>query len=184
MPGRPFAILDRDGTIIFDRHYLARAEQVELLPGAAEGLRRLRRLGLGLLVVSNQTGVARGYFDEAAVEAANERLRQLLRAEEVELDGVEYCPHHPEAGCPCRKPATGLVDRVAGRLEIDLPASFVIGDKPSDVQLGRNLGAVAVLVRTGREPGGPDDPAPDLAAADLAEAARRIEELVRARAQR
>lgn len=144
-----FVLLDRDGTIIEEREYLRDPDQVQLIPGAAEGLRRLRELGLGLIVLTNQSGIGRGYFDEADLTAVHDRLRHLLREEGVELDGVYVCPHRPEDACLCRKPRVGLVERAVREHHFSPVEAFVIGDKISDVELGRSVGATTVLVRTG-----------------------------------
>jgi D-glycero-D-manno-heptose 1,7-bisphosphate phosphatase len=175
MSRRRFVLLDRDGTLNVERHYLSRPEEVELLPGVAEGLRELRRLGLGLLVVTNQSGVGRGYFDEQALAAVHDRLRWLLRLEGADVDGVYHCPHLPAEGCSCRKPEPGLARQAALEFGFELSESFVIGDKRCDVELGQRIGATSILVRTGY---GADDPRdgrqPDLIADDLVEAARLI----------
>jgi D-glycero-D-manno-heptose 1,7-bisphosphate phosphatase len=148
-------LLDRDGTINREVEYLARPEQLELLPNAAEGLRRLQAAGCLLAVITNQAGVARGYFDEAAVQAVHERLREILRAEGVELDAIYYCPHHPEGlgdyrrVCPNRKPGTGMVEQAARDLGLDLARCAVVGDKVTDLLPGIALGCRTVLVRTG-----------------------------------
>src|SRR3989338_6624600 len=105
MPKRRFVVLDRDWTVIVERHYLADPGQVELIPGVAPALRQLHRMGLGLVVLTNQSGVGRGLFDTQRVEAIHQRMRAVLEAEGVRLDGVFYCPHAPESGCGCRKPA-------------------------------------------------------------------------------
>ena len=147
--------LDRDGTINRERAYLGNPEGVELLPGAAEGMRRLRAAGYRLVLVTNQAGVARGYFDEAAVQAVHERLRELLRAEGVELDAIYYCPHHPEGlgvyrrACPNRKPGAGMYEQAARDLGLDLVQSAVVGDKVTDLLPGIELGCRTVFVRTG-----------------------------------
>jgi D-glycero-D-manno-heptose 1,7-bisphosphate phosphatase len=146
---RRFVVLDRDGTIIAERHYLSDPAQVELLPGAAEGLHRMAALGLGLIVVTNQSGVARGYFDLARVDEVHQRLRALLAAEQVALDGIYVCPHGPDAECPCRKPRPGLLLEAAAKFGFDPRACFVIGDKPCDIELGQAVGATTILVRTG-----------------------------------
>ena len=104
---RRFAVLDRDGTINAEREYLSSPDQVELLPRVSEGLRLLRDLGLRMIVVTNQSGVGRGYYNMAQVEETHTRLRELLAADQVELDGIYVCPHAPEDGCNCRKPRTG-----------------------------------------------------------------------------
>lgn len=146
---RSAVFLDRDGTIIVERHYLHDPAGVELLPGAAEGLRRMRALGLPLIVVSNQSGIGRGYFGRKDVERVHGRLIELLEPEGVTLDAFHICPHAPDAGCRCRKPGTGLVLRAGSELGIDPRASFVVGDKPCDIDLGRAAGATTFLVTTG-----------------------------------
>jgi D-glycero-D-manno-heptose 1,7-bisphosphate phosphatase len=142
-------MLDRDGTIIADKDYLCDPAGVELLPGAARGLRRLSRAGLGLVVISNQSGVGRGMFRREDVERVNARMEALLAEQGVELDGIYYCPHAPGAGCRCRKPATGLVERAARDLGFNPAEGFVLGDYASDLELGRRLGARTILLRTG-----------------------------------
>jgi D-glycero-D-manno-heptose 1,7-bisphosphate phosphatase len=156
--GRRFVLLDRDGTVIADKHYLSDPAGVELLPGAAEGLRRLADLGLGLVLVSNQSGVGRGYFSEDAMRAVNARLGALLADHSIFLDGIYSCPHTPEADCDCRKPRPGLALQAAVELGFDPKAGFMVGDKACDIELGRQVGAVTILVRTGkgaREEGNP-----------------------------
>jgi D-glycero-D-manno-heptose 1,7-bisphosphate phosphatase len=175
MTPRRFVLLDRDGTLNVERHYLSHPDEVQLLPGAIEGLKALRQLELGLVVVTNQSGLSRGYFDLRTLNAVHERLRQLLRAEGVELDGVFHCPHAPEHGCDCRKPAPGLAELAASRLGFDLADAFVIGDKACDVELGRRVGATTLLVRTGYGADYPGDATPpDFVVDDLVDAARTI----------
>lgn len=140
-------LLDRDGTINFDCGYLSRPEQLQLLPYAAEGLRALSQLGFELVVVTNQSGIGRGYFDEQALQAVHARLRQLLAAEGVRLTAIYHCPHHSEDHCNCRKPAPGMVLRAADELGFDPGQSFMIGDKRCDFELGRAVGAKTILVR-------------------------------------
>lgn len=141
--------LDRDGTILEDRHYLADPDGVALLPGAASGLRRLQAAGATLVVVSNQSGVARGLISPSALAAVEERFRSLLATEGVALAGSYSCPHRAEDACDCRKPRAGLARRAAAELGLDLHRCMVVGDKPADIGLARHLGATAVLVRTG-----------------------------------
>jgi histidinol-phosphate phosphatase family protein len=148
-PPRPFIVLDRDGTLIAERHYLSDPDGVALLPGVAEGLRALRAEGFGLVVASNQAGVGRGLFPEATVAAVHARLAAMLAEEGVVLDGTFYCPHHPDAGCDCRKPATGLVRQAAAALGPGAAAVAVIGDKRCDMELAGALGVPGVLVTTG-----------------------------------
>lgn len=147
--GRRFVLLDRDGTLIRERHYLARVEDVELLPATARGLRLLNHVGLGLAVLTNQSGLSRGYFDETTLTAIHTRLTRQLAKEGVSLAGIYVCPHAPGDGCGCRKPQPGLALRAAAELQFDPATSFVIGDKPCDIELGRRLGATTFLVRTG-----------------------------------
>ncbi|HEY3354157.1 MAG TPA: HAD-IIIA family hydrolase, partial [Polyangia bacterium] len=166
--GRRFVVLDRDGTLIVERHYLADPAEVALLPGAAAALRALRAAGLGLVVVTNQSGIARGLFDEARLALIHGRLDALLAAEGLALDGLYVCPHQPGDGCRCRKPATGLLDRAAAELGFDARRAFVVGDKECDVELGRRAGATTLLVRTGHgatAAGGADHVVEDLGAA-------------------
>ena len=119
MSQRRFVLLDRDGTLIVERNYLSDPDQVELIPGAAAGLRRLAARGLGLVLVTNQSGIGRGFFDAARLAEIHERLTALLRAERVELDGIYVCPHHPDQACDCRKPRPALVLRAAAELGFD-----------------------------------------------------------------
>lgn len=174
---RPYLLLDRDGTLIQECHYLSDPEKVVLLPGVIEGLRRFRALGYGLLVITNQSGIGRGYFGLDDYEQVTGRMHQLLEREGLSLDGVYFCPHAPDEGCQCRKPRTGLVERAARDLGFDPKTSVVIGDKLSDMELARNAGCFSILVRTGygreAEKEGPE--IWDFAADDLPEAAMIIE---------
>ena len=136
-----FVLLDRDGTIVVERNYLSHPDQVELIPGVAEGLKRLAQLGLGLLVVTNQSGIARGYFDEVRLAQIHRRMCDMLAAHGVRLDGIYVCPHMPEDDCGCRKPRAGLVATAAAELGFDPTDSFIVGDKPCDIELGRRVGA-------------------------------------------
>ena len=174
MPNKlKYALIDRDGTIIVERNYLSDPAAVELLPGAAAGLRLLSEAGWKLIVVSNQAGVGRGYFTEADVGRVNARMVELLAAEGVGLDGIYYCPHAPSDNCPCRKPLPGMALRAAREHGFDPKDAVVIGDKPCDVELGRAVGAKTVFVRSGHgsEYAEADLGNPDLVAADLGEAA-------------
>jgi|GEM_PF-79141 histidinol-phosphate phosphatase family domain/HAD-superfamily hydrolase, subfamily IIIA len=179
--GRRAVFLDRDGTVIAERHYLSDPAGVELLPGAAEGLRRMRALGLPLVLVTNQSGVGRGYFGRDAVERVHGRLIELLAAEGVTLSAIYSCPHAPDEDCGCRKPLPGLLERAARELDLDLPSSFVIGDKPCDIGLGLAVGATTLLVRTGYgEACAKDGSAcPHVVAAGLAEAADHVRAALR-----
>jgi histidinol-phosphate phosphatase family protein len=149
MNPRPFVVLDRDGTIIVEKVYLSQPEQVELVPGAASGLKHLREIGLTLVVVTNQSGISRGLFDRTALDRIHQRMTDLLGAEGAGIDAIYYCPHLPEDACTCRKPRPGLIERATVELGLGPVPSFVIGDKPCDVDLGRGIGANSILVRTG-----------------------------------
>lgn len=150
MPAIRHALLDRDGTVIRDRHYLRDPKGVELLPGAGEALGRLARAGVDLAVVTNQSGIGRGYFAEADYLACQRRLEELLAAHGVQLAASAFCPHAPEAGCDCRKPATGMWRQLREALDLDPTAAVMIGDKREDVAFARAAGlAASILVRTG-----------------------------------
>lgn len=146
---RRFVALDRDGTLIAERHYLTDPAGVEILPGVIDGLQTLRSLDLGLIVVTNQSVIGRGLLDEAGLAQIHERVEHLLGAAGVRVDGWYVCPHAPDERCLCRKPRRGLIDRAARQLDFDPRDGFVIGDKPCDIHLGREVGATTLLVRTG-----------------------------------
>jgi D-glycero-D-manno-heptose 1,7-bisphosphate phosphatase len=175
---RSAMFLDRDGTLVVERGYLTDAGDIELLPGVAHALRRLRSAGFALVVISNQSGVGRGLFPAAQVHEAMARLRAILRASGVELDAIYFCPHRPEAGCACRKPGIALIDRAIEDLLLTRRGSAMVGDKLLDVETGRRAGTLGILVRTGygREAersiaaGGPS-PQPDAVCDGLDEAA-------------
>ena len=145
------AFLDRDGTIIEEVQYLADPAGVALVPGAAEGLRDIRRAGFELVVVTNQSGIARGYYSENEFRAVQNRVDLLLAETGVQLDAVLHCPHHPDftGPCDCRKPALGLYERARTALGIDLAASIYVGDRLSDVLPALATGGTGYLVRTG-----------------------------------
>lgn len=142
--------LDRDGTVIVDKHYLCDPAKVELESGAASGLARLAAMGLRLIGITNQSGVAKGMFDLAMVDRVNDRVAQLLAAYSVAIEHWYVCPHDNDDGCVCRKPAPGMMLMAARERGINLAGSFVIGDKLSDVALGAATGACAILVKTGK----------------------------------
>jgi D-glycero-D-manno-heptose 1,7-bisphosphate phosphatase len=148
--------LDRDGTVNVEVGYLSNLNQLRLIPGAGEAIKRLNRKGLKVVLVTNQSGVARGFFSESFVLETHVLLRKMLSQEGANIDGIYYCPHHPKAGnshytkeCDCRKPGTGMINRAAKDLSIDVNKSFVVGDKWSDVELGQRAGASSILVKSG-----------------------------------
>ena len=144
-----FVVLDRDSTIIVDRHYVFDPAQLELLPGAAAGLRQMQNLGLGLIAITNQSGIDRSLWDRGQLNRVHQRFRELLVVEGVHLDGIYVCPHKPDDACHCRKPETGLLESAALDLRFDPKDCFVIGDKSSDIELGQRVGAITLLVQTG-----------------------------------
>ena len=148
---RPAVFLDRDGTIVHDRpgFYLTDPRGLKFYAGAFKALRLLADLGYRLIIVTNQSGVGRGYMTLARSKAINMRLVGILRAKGVEPDGVYFCPHTREDGCECRKPKRGLADEAMRAHEIDPSGSFVIGDKLSDIKLADAIGAGAILLKTG-----------------------------------
>ncbi len=148
---RPAVFLDRDGTLVREVEYLSKIEDLEILEGVPGALRRLGEAGYLRLVVTNQSGVARGYFDEAFVTETHRELRRRLRAEGADLEGFYVCPHHPafSGPCGCRKPEPGMVERAAAEWGVDLARSWVVGDKAADLELARRAGCRGALVRTG-----------------------------------
>ena len=150
--------LDKDGTLVENVPYNVDPEKIRLAEGAEEGLRSLKAAGYELIVVSNQSGVARGYFDEAALEPVERRLRKIFTDAGVSLDGFYYCPHHPDAlvdryreNCFCRKPRPGLIFKAAREHEIDLSRSWMIGDILDDIEAGRRAECGTILIDNGNE---------------------------------
>jgi len=148
--------VDRDGTLIEEVGYLDRVERLELYPWTVDAVRALNRAGVTVVLVSNQSGVARGFFTEAVVAEVHAAMAARLEAGGARIDAYYYCPHHPDGSvkayaqrCECRKPARGLVDRAAREFGIDPARSFVVGDRWLDVELARTIGGKGILVRTG-----------------------------------
>jgi len=168
---RAALFVDRDGTLVREVGYLDDPGRLELLPGVAAALREARAAGHPVVVVSNQSGVGRGYFPLARAHATMAELRRRLRAEGVELDAIYLCPHAPDEGCACRKPGIALLRRAADDLRLDLTRSVMVGDKRIDSATGQAAGGAGVLVRTGygreQEGDGAAGPAPDRVFDDL-----------------
>jgi D-glycero-D-manno-heptose 1,7-bisphosphate phosphatase len=141
--------LDRDGTIVKDVGYISDPELVELVPGAAEALAALRARGYRLVVVSNQSGIGRGYFGCGEARAVHERVVEVLERHGVELDDAQYCPHAPDDGCDCRKPRPGLLLRAARALNLDLARSVMVGNGAVDVEAGQAAGCRTILLGDG-----------------------------------
>lgn len=144
-----YALLDRDGTIIVEKHYLKSIADLELIPQAVEGLRRLAQKGFGLIVITNQSGIGRGLVTRLQVEEIHQELVRRLAAEGVAIAQIYCCPHAPEDECDCRKPKIALAQQAAADFGFDTNTCLVIGDKTSDVEFGRNINARTILVRTG-----------------------------------
>jgi D-glycero-D-manno-heptose 1,7-bisphosphate phosphatase len=167
---RRFVLLDRDGTLNEEKEYLSNPDQLVLVAGAGVALRKLQEAGFGIVIITNQSGIARGYFDVAQLDRIHARLREMLLEFGVELDGIYYCPHEPDDHCDCRKPLPGLVHRAA-RAHGFLPdEAWMIGDKEVDVQVGRAVRAKCILVRTGYGRGFEKQTVADFVVNDLAEA--------------
>ena len=168
--GARVALLDRDGTIVFNRHYLDNADGLKFLPGAAEGLRLLYERGYRLVVITNQSGIGRGLFPPERLQEMNVRLMQMVEAAGARLAGIYSCPHTPEDHCPCRKPEPGMILQAAAELGFDPRDAVVIGDNDSDIECGRRVGAATVLITAEKVLGSKDLQA-DAAATDLVGAA-------------
>jgi D-glycero-D-manno-heptose 1,7-bisphosphate phosphatase len=184
---RPAVFMDRDGTLSHEVGYVNHVSRFRLYPWAVDAVRLANRSGFLAVVVTNQAGVARGYFPETVIHEVHASLVASMKAGDARLDGIYFCPHHPSAGeppyrrdCDCRKPKPGLVERAAAELDIDLPRSFVIGDRLGDLELAWRVGARGVLVRSGYGLGemtyhAPSWPRqPDLVSENVLEAVERI----------
>ena len=148
--------LDRDGTINEEVGYVNHIDRFTLLPRVEPAIRLLNDHGFKAVVVTNQSGVARGYFPESLIHQVHEKMEGLLREKGARLDGIYYCPHHPEAGlppyrqrCRCRKPETGLIEEAVRQLDIDCSRSYMVGDRGKDVEFAHRIGAKGILVLTG-----------------------------------
>ncbi len=146
---KPAVFFDRDGTLLTERGYLSDPRKIYFYPSVVPALKRLQKAGYRLIVISNQSGVGRGYFSLATLKRINHRFRSLLRARGIAVDGIYYCPHSPNAGCRCRKPKPYLLKQAAARWKIPVSASFVVGDQMTDIGMAKSAGATPVLVLTG-----------------------------------
>jgi len=181
---RAAAFIDRDGVINVEHNYVHRIEDFELIDGVAEGLQALAAAGYDLIVITNQAGIARGFYTEADMERLHAHMRSELVARGVRIDAIYHCPHHPQGtvaayavSCDCRKPAPGMLLQAARERGIDLSQSVLVGDKISDIEAGRAAGVMlAVLVRSGHAFDAKAEQAADLVADDLRAAARAITE--------
>ena len=160
--------LDRDGTMAKDVPYCSRVEDFELFSTTAQAIRLLNRNSFKVIVVTNQSGIARGYFSEETLGKIHEKMRLELAREGARVDAVYYCPHHPDDNCECRKPKPGLVLQAVKEHNINLRESFVVGDLENDIGLGKAVGCHTVLIGTDRTL------AADAVASDLMKAAHKI----------
>ncbi len=154
--GHKAVFLDRDGTINEEVGYVNHIERFILLPYVGEAISLLNQMGIKAVVITNQSGVARGYFPESLIHQVHKKMERLLREKGAHLDGIYYCPHHPDSGlppyrqkCRCRKPETGLIEEAVKDLDIDCSKSYMIGDRGVDIEFGHKIGAKAILVLTG-----------------------------------
>lgn len=188
---KPVVFLDRDGTLNIEVGYIRDLNDLNLIDGASEAVKRLNMLGIAAILVTNQTGAARDYYKEDHIKALNKRLEKLLKAEGAYLDAIYYCPHLEDApikqyalDCDCRKPATGMVDKAYQDFNyLDRDLSFVVGDKATDIELAQNCGARGILVETGYgekvQSGDYQWPVkPDFQARSISEAIEWIEKIV------
>jgi D-glycero-D-manno-heptose 1,7-bisphosphate phosphatase len=168
--------LDRDGTILDELGYLNHVSRFRMLPGVAAAIARLNEAGYPVIVVSNQSGVGRGYFPESVVTEVNALMERELAKEDAKLTAIYYCPHASPEECDCRKPKPGMAERAAQDYRIDLGRSYFVGDRRSDIELGHGVGGKSILVRTGYGEGefawhvAHWAKKPDFVAADLTEA--------------
>lgn len=190
---RPAVFLDRDGTINEQMGYINHISRFHLLPGVGKAIRILNEKEIPVVVVTNQSGLARGYFPEPLLDEVHERMHEQLMLDQAKIDGLYICPHHPEAkeekyrqNCSCRKPKTGLLEQAAAEMNLDLKRSFMVGDRWSDIRCGAAVGATTLLVLTGYGRGdaqyiGPTQPVqPNYTAETLVEAVQWIVRRVKA----
>lgn len=165
--------LDRDGTMAKDVNYCRRPEDFKLFPYTAKAIKLLKKHGFKVIVVTNQSGVARGYFTEETLARIHDKMKRELAKEDAFVDAIYYCPHHPDDNCGCRKPKTKMILQAAQDINIDLSQSYVIGDLKMDIELGKAVGAKTILVgdSLSSEAGGV---VPDARFSDLWKAARAI----------
>lgn len=154
---RKAAFLDRDGTIIVDKEYMHKPEQLEFIPGAIDAIKQLNKKNYLVIIVTSQSGIGRGYYTEEDYHKFNQHFLQNLEKEGAKIDGVFFCPHHPTKAtgkylldCECRKPKIGMIKQAQQEHKIELKHSWVIGDKTSDAKMGENAGCKSILVETGK----------------------------------
>ena len=145
---RRAVFLDRDDTLCRDVPYCRRPEDLHLLPGAGEAVNRLNEADFAVVIITNQSGIGRGWLTEGTLHSIHEKMKRDLAAHGARVDGIYFCPHRPDEGCECRKPKTTMVMRAVREMNLDLRGSFTVGDRLMDVLLGKNSGTKAILVRS------------------------------------
>ena len=184
---RAAVFLDRDGTVTQEKGYINHVDRLALYPNSAQAIRMLNELKVPVVLITNQAGVARGYFPFELVDQVHARLEALLKEQGARLDGIYYCPHHKagkvapyNVSCTCRKPGTDMVEKAAADLDLDLGASFMVGDKITDTKMAKKIGATGIMVKTGYGRGELEyysrdwDVQPDYIAEDLLDAVKWI----------
>lgn len=164
--------IDRDGTMAKDVNYCRQPEDFVLFPNTARAIKLLNEHGFKVIVVTNQSGIARGYFTEGTLAQIHKKMKQELAEEGARVDGIYYCPHHPDDNCDCRKPKPKLVLQAAREHDIDLKQAFVVGDLSMDIELGKAAGCKTILLSN--SPQEDSGVSPDYIASDLLEAARYV----------
>ncbi len=140
---------DRDGTICKDLGYIDSEDKIVVIRGAGEAIRKLNEAGFKVVIITTQSGVARGYFTIETLQRVNKRLTEILKKDGAQIDGIYFCPHHPDENCECRKPKPGLILKAKRKFNLNLKNSWVVGDKKEDIELGKNAGSKSILVLTG-----------------------------------
>jgi D-glycero-D-manno-heptose 1,7-bisphosphate phosphatase len=168
--------LDRDGTIIKEVNFLSTVEETELYPETIKALKLLKEAGFLFFITTNQSGIARGYFDANAVNAIHAKIQHELTKNDLQIESFHFCPHLPDAGCSCRKPNTGMIEQACENFDIDLDQSWMVGDKKLDIGMGFNAGTKTALVRTGYGEKHQDDleRQPDIIADNILDVARGV----------
>ena len=166
--------LDRDGTIARDVPYCSRPEDLEILPTVPQAIRLLNQHGFKVVVVTNQSGVARGYFSKETLRNIHDKMSDELARQDANIDAIYYCPHHPDDNCQCRKPKTGLLTQAAMEHNIELSTSFMVGDTEIDIVSGNTVNCKTILVTTGPKRGEDVVTRPDYIAESLLDASQWI----------
>ncbi|MFC1925987.1 D-glycero-beta-D-manno-heptose 1,7-bisphosphate 7-phosphatase [Chloroflexota bacterium] len=173
---RKAVFLDRDGTIARDAPYCHREEDFEILPTVPQGIKLLKEHAFRVIVITNQSGIARGYFTEEILSRIHQKMKDELNRYDTQVDAIYFCPHHPDEGCECRKPKPGLLLQAAEEMDIALQSSYMVGDNEKDIEAGRAAGCKTVFVTTGpnQEISKRQNNTPDYIAENLYEATKWI----------